>query len=89
VLRTHPDIVDVAVVGVPHLEWGETAKAFVVATKPLENLAEDCKRFLKGKIADYKIPRLYEQIEELPRNATGKVLKQVLRGKHDETAARR
>lgn len=89
VLRTHPDIVDVAIVGVPHPEWGETAKAFVVAAKPLENLAEDCKRFLKGKIADYKIPRLYEQIEELPRNATGKVLKQVLRGKHDETAARR
>ncbi|NUK29468.1 long-chain-fatty-acid--CoA ligase [Parageobacillus sp. VR-IP] len=89
VLRTHPDIIDVAIVGVPHPEWGETAKAFVVAAKPLENLAEDCKRFLKEKIADYKIPRLYEQIEELPRNATGKVLKQVLRGKHDETAARR
>jgi acyl-CoA synthetase (AMP-forming)/AMP-acid ligase II len=89
VLRTHPDIIDVAIVGVPHPEWGETAKAFVVAAKPLENLAEDCKRFLKGKIADYKIPRLYEQIDELPRNATGKILKQVLRGKHNETAAGR
>jgi acyl-CoA synthetase (AMP-forming)/AMP-acid ligase II len=88
VLRTHPAIADVAVVGVPHPEWGETAKAFVVVSQPLENLVDECKRFLEEKIADYKIPRLYEQIDELPRNATGKVLKQVLRGKHDETAAR-
>ncbi|WP_027409117.1 class I adenylate-forming enzyme family protein [Anoxybacteroides tepidamans] len=87
-LRAHPDIVDVAVVGVPHPEWGETVKAFIVAAKPIDNLADECKRFLAGKLADYKIPRLYEAIPVLPRNATGKILKQVLRGRGHETTAR-
>lgn len=81
VLKTHPDIVDVAIIGVPHKEWGETSKAFIVARKPIENIDEVCRGFLQDKLAKYKIPRLYEQIDELPRNATGKILKQPLREK--------
>ncbi len=79
VLKTHPHIIDVAIVGIPHPEWGETAKAYVVATKPIENLAQECKSFLDGKVAKYKIPRLYEQLDELPRNAAGKILKHQLK----------
>jgi acyl-CoA synthetase (AMP-forming)/AMP-acid ligase II len=78
-LRMHPEIEDVAVIGVPHPEWGETVKAFIQATHPIENLEETCKQFLEDKLAKYKIPRIYEQIDVLPRNATGKVLKHHLR----------
>jgi len=80
-LSTHPNIAEVAVVGVPHHEWGETVKAFVVLKEAIDHLEEECKRFLSGKIASYKIPKIYEEIEQLPRNATGKILKHVLKEK--------
>ncbi|MBN6187799.1 long-chain-fatty-acid--CoA ligase [Aneurinibacillus sp. BA2021] len=78
-LQTHPSIAEVAVVGVPHAEWGETAKAYIVLAEEMEDITAECKRFLRGRIAEYKIPKLYEAMPQLPRNATGKILKSVLR----------
>lgn len=78
-LATHPKIAEVAVVGVPHPDWGETVKAFIVVKEPLGNIEGECKSFLDGKLAQYKIPKLFEVINQLPRNPTGKILKTKLR----------
>ncbi|WP_034759437.1 class I adenylate-forming enzyme family protein [Rossellomorea vietnamensis] len=78
-LVEHPDISEVAVVGVPHPEWGETVKAYVVSSLSSNELSTVCNEFLKGKLASYKTPKLYESLHALPRNATGKILKQPLR----------
>lgn len=79
VLSAHPDIIEVAVVGVPHPDWGETVKAVVVPEKGVNDVETLCRDFLEGKIAHFKVPRLYEVIDSLPRNATGKVDKNQLR----------
>lgn len=76
-LLEHPAIDDVAVIGIPHPDWGETVKAFLVLASPLSN--EACRTFLSDKLASYKIPKQYEVVKELPRNVTGKLLKNQLR----------
>ncbi len=75
VLREHPAVTDVAVVGVPHTRWGETPIAFVVGEATAAELIEHCRRGL----ASYKKPTAIHFVTELPRNAAGKVLKRELR----------
>lgn len=77
VLVTHPAINEVAVVGVPHPEWGETVKSYFAASEQLD--LEEVKQFAVEKLAQFKVPRIYEQVDALPRNASGKILKQPLR----------
>ncbi len=85
VLHEHPEVVDAAVVGIPHAVLGEDVAAVVVladgATVDTDDLAAHC----RDRLADYKVPRRIEFADTLPRNATGKVLKLQLR---DELAAR-
>jgi acyl-CoA synthetase (AMP-forming)/AMP-acid ligase II len=82
VISSHPDVIECAVVGVPHPYLGEDVFAFVVAKRPMKE--EEIKSFLKDKLADNEIPRYIEFISELPRNATGKVLKYELKEKAKE-----
>lgn len=79
VLSTHPKILEVAVIGIPHEVWGETVTA-VVVLKPGQKLSkEELFDFCKDKLAKYKIPRIMKFKDVLPRNALGKVLKRKLR----------
>lgn len=79
VIITHPDVLDVAVIGTPDPTWGEVGRAFVVvrpgATVTLEGLREFC----AGRIARYKAPRSLVVVDDLPRNPTGKISKPALR----------
>ncbi len=79
VLFRHPNVLDVAVIGVPHERWGEAGLAVVVPRDPALFDAEELIRFCDGKLARYKIPKQAVMAEELPRNAAGKILKRTLR----------
>lgn len=70
-------MLEVAVIGVPHPQWGETVKAIFAAKTPLNHSV--IQQFLQPLLADYKIPRLFEQVDALPRTASGKLLKQALK----------
>jgi acyl-CoA synthetase (AMP-forming)/AMP-acid ligase II len=78
VVMAQPAVQEVAVVGVPHKTLGEDVAAFVVV-KPDETLtADELKAFCAARLADYKCPRQVYVVDELPRNATHKVMKHLL-----------
>jgi fatty-acyl-CoA synthase len=87
VLEEHPQIIEVAVVGVPDQEWGERVVAFVVLKDEVlkgeanrdAGALDDVRRFAKERLAGPKQPRNYVVLDALPRNPTGKVLKRDLR----------
>jgi long-chain acyl-CoA synthetase len=80
VLTSHPAIREAGVVGLPDEKWGEALVAFVVAKEGAEIPSDDeLVAFLKKSLAGYKVPRRFERVAELPRNPTGKILKQELR----------
>ena len=82
VLRHHPAVADVAVIGVSHPRWGETPKAFVVAAADAPVSEAELIAFARSRLAHYKCPTSVAFVAALPRNASGKVLKREMR---DET----
>jgi len=86
VILGHPEVKEVAVIGLPSEKWGESPLAIVVtkegAVEPTSIIGH-----CKGKLAAFKMPKAVEFVEEIPRNPTGKVLKRILREQFPGPAA--
>ncbi|MGH8976378.1 MAG: class I adenylate-forming enzyme family protein, partial [Acidimicrobiia bacterium] len=89
VLSGHPDVAEVAVIGVPHERWGETVKALVVSRPDTPSNPRAIITFARSRLAGYKCPTSVDFVEALPRNASGKVLKRELREPYWSGHARR
>jgi acyl-CoA synthetase (AMP-forming)/AMP-acid ligase II len=79
ILLEHPAIGDVAVIGVPDDRMGEVGRAFVTVRHGYRLTAGDVVEWARGAMANYKVPRHVDIVDDLPRNASGKALKHVLR----------
>ena len=77
VIREHPAVVDVCVVGVPSEKWGETVAAAVVTSSPTGE--DDVASWCAGRLADYKRPRIIMMADALPQGSTGKIQKRSVR----------
>ncbi len=79
ILYTHPEVLEAAVVGVPHPDLGEEVAAVIVLREGARVTQEELKQFVKERVAPYKYPRKIQFVKELPKSHTGKVLKRSIR----------
>ncbi|HWW68007.1 MAG TPA: acyl-CoA synthetase [Solirubrobacterales bacterium] len=86
-LSDHEAVVEASVIGVSDEEFGQRLKAFVVVAGDAEASEDELKAHVKANLASYKTPREVEFLAELPRNATGKVLKRELRERETQKSA--
>jgi acyl-CoA synthetase (AMP-forming)/AMP-acid ligase II len=81
-LYAHPDVLEAAVIAVPHERWGEAVHALVVARPPARPDAEELIAHCRERLAGYKVPKSIELVDELPKNALGKLEKKQLRDRY-------
>lgn len=86
VLVACPDVQEAAVIGIASAKWGETPLALVVAAPGANPSQESLLDYCKQHLASYKVPQLFKLVDSLPRNPSGKLLKQELRARYPEPA---
>jgi fatty-acyl-CoA synthase len=84
VLVSHPDVLEVAVLGVPDTKWGETGHAFVCMRSGKSILPADLRTYARERLAAYKVPSHITLLDDFPRTAAGKVQKHLLRKRMQE-----
>jgi fatty-acyl-CoA synthase len=82
-LLRHPAILEVAVVGMPDQKWGESPHAFVMLRPGASASESELREFARGALAHFKVPSAFHFVSELPKTATGKIQKFVLRGRRE------
>jgi fatty-acyl-CoA synthase len=87
VLLQHPAVQEVAVVGMKSEKWGESPHAFVVLRAGADATDVELREFTRARLAHFKCPEAFHFVKELPKTATGKVQKFVLRGNRAGIAA--
>jgi fatty-acyl-CoA synthase len=88
-LTAHADIAEAAVVGRPDERWGEVPVAYVTTRGDNDLDVAEVQEFLRGRLARFKVPKDVAVVDELPKTATGKIQKFVLRERSRATAAER
>jgi acyl-CoA synthetase (AMP-forming)/AMP-acid ligase II len=82
VIRQHPKVEDVAVIGIPDETWGEEPRAVVIPKKGVKATEEEIMEYCRANLASFKRPRSVIFVDELPRNPMGKLIKREIREKY-------
>lgn len=78
-LEAHESVAEAAVIGIPHPVKGEVIKAFIIPSEGCKPDKNELSRFLRDRLSIYKVPEVFETASELPKGASGKVLKRLLK----------